>query len=114
MRITWRSGLSIALLRRHCSADRRRVRRYRRRGLIRRRMSVGRRTGHRAGAAADAVLAAFAKPSGGPLAEVTLADIGFVNGLRFANLGGHHELFVPLPQRGDVDGERSRAGARRS
>ncbi len=50
----------------------------------------------------------------GPLAEVTLADIGFVNGLRFANLGGHRELFVPLPQRGDVDGERFGAGARRS
>ena len=40
--------------------------------------------------------------SGGLLAEVTLADIGFVNGLRFANLGGHHELFVPLPQDGEV------------
>jgi len=38
----------------------------------------------------------------GPLAEVTLADIGFVNGLRFANLGGHRDLFVPLPQRSDV------------
>jgi hypothetical protein len=38
----------------------------------------------------------------GPLAEVTLADIGLINGLRFANLGGHHELFVPLPQRADV------------
>ena len=36
------------------------------------------------------------------LAEVTLADIGFANGLRFANLGGHHELFVPLPQDGEV------------
>jgi hypothetical protein len=41
-------------------------------------------------------------PPVGPLAEVTLADIGFVNGLRFANLGGHRELFVPLPQRSDV------------
>ena len=39
---------------------------------------------------------------GGLLAEVKLADIGFVNGLRFANLGGHHELFVPLPQDGEV------------
>ena len=38
----------------------------------------------------------------GPLAEVTLADIGFVNGVRFANLGGHRELFVSLPQRSDV------------
>jgi hypothetical protein len=41
------------------------------------------------------------RPSG-LLAEVTLADIGFVNGLRFANLGGHHELFVRLPQDGEV------------
>jgi cellulose synthase operon protein B len=39
---------------------------------------------------------------GDVLAAVTLADIGFVNGLRFANLGGHHEIFVPLPQDGDV------------
>src|SRR5579862_4343773 len=42
-----------------------------------------------------------ARPNG-PLAEVTLADIGFVNGVRFANLGGHRELFVPLPQRSNV------------
>ena len=42
-----------------------------------------------------------AKPSG-LLAAVTLADIGFVNGLRFGNLGGHHELYVPLPLDGDV------------
>ncbi|HUZ31913.1 MAG TPA: hypothetical protein VMV19_07395 [Xanthobacteraceae bacterium] len=33
---------------------------------------------------------------------VTLADIGFVNGLRLSNLGGHQELFVPLPQDGLV------------
>jgi hypothetical protein len=38
----------------------------------------------------------------GLMAEVTLADIGFVNGLHFANLGGHHQLFVPLPEGGDV------------
>ena len=50
------------------------------------------------------------QPSG-PLAEVTLADIGFVNGVRFANLGGHRELFVPLPQRDDVTVERPDAGA---
>jgi len=37
-----------------------------------------------------------------PLAAVTLVDIGLVNGLRFANLGGHREVFVPLPQGGDV------------
>lgn len=49
-----------------------------------------------------AAMPAPAPPPSGPLAEVTLADIGFVNGLRFANLGGHRELFVPLPQRNDV------------
>ena len=32
------------------------------------------------------------------VATVTLADIGFKNGIRFANLGGRRELFVPLPQ----------------
>jgi hypothetical protein len=37
-----------------------------------------------------------------PIAQVTLADIGFVNGVRFANLGGHREFFVPLPQSADV------------
>ena len=47
-------------------------------------------------------ISAPAPHSAGPLAEVTLADIGFVNGLRFANLGGHRELFVPLPQRSGV------------
>ena len=41
------------------------------------------------------------KPSG-LVAAVTLADIGFINGLHFANLGGHRELFVPLPQGADV------------
>jgi cellulose synthase operon protein B len=40
--------------------------------------------------------------SGGLLAEVTLAEIGFINGLRLSNLGGHQELFVPLPQDGGV------------
>ena len=38
----------------------------------------------------------------GVLAEVTLSDIGFVNGLRLANLGARRELFVPLPQDGEV------------
>jgi hypothetical protein len=33
----------------------------------------------------------------GLVAAVTLADMGFVNGLHFANLGGHRELYVPLP-----------------
>ncbi len=54
-------------------------------------------------AAAPAAEPAPAAPRpGGLLAEVTLADIGFVHGLRFANLGGHRELFVPLPQEGEV------------
>jgi cellulose synthase operon protein B len=39
---------------------------------------------------------------GAVLVGVTLADIGFANGLRFANLGGRRELFLPLPQAGDV------------
>ncbi len=34
---------------------------------------------------------------GSVLAEITLADIGFSNGLRFPNLGGHNDLFVPMP-----------------
>jgi hypothetical protein len=55
--------------------------------------------------AAPQSAAAEAEPASPPplrpgdvLAAVTLADIGYVNGLRFANLGGHQELFVPLPQ----------------
>jgi hypothetical protein len=36
------------------------------------------------------------------VAAITLADIGFSNGLRFANLGGQHELYVPLPQDSEV------------
>ena len=36
------------------------------------------------------------------VAAITLADIGFINGLRFANLGGRREVFVPLPQGNDV------------
>jgi len=38
----------------------------------------------------------------GLYAAVTLADIGFVNGFRFANLGGRREVFVPVPQNPDV------------
>src|SRR3984885_7899445 len=65
------------------------------------------RQGHAAAPPVNSVMAAPAMPApapgpSNPLAEVTLADIGFANGLRFANLGGHRELFVPLPQRGDV------------
>jgi hypothetical protein len=51
--------------------------------------------------------AAAASPAPAPksnslIAAITLADIGFANGLRFANLGGQHELYVPLPQDSDV------------
>ncbi|MGA8612244.1 MAG: hypothetical protein WB760_11095 [Xanthobacteraceae bacterium] len=51
-----------------------------------------------------AVLAAAASSpkSNSLIAAITLADIGFTNGLRFANLGGQHELYVPLPQDSDV------------
>jgi hypothetical protein len=42
-----------------------------------------------------------ARPSG-VLAEITLADTGFINGVRLANLGGRQDLFVPLPQEGEV------------
>jgi hypothetical protein len=54
---------------------------------------------------ASAVQPAVAKVEprpGGPLAAITLADIGLVNGLRLANLGGHRDVFVPLPQSADV------------
>jgi cellulose synthase operon protein B len=34
----------------------------------------------------------------GLIAQITLADIGFVDGLRFSNLGGRHDIFVPLPE----------------
>jgi cellulose synthase operon protein B len=47
------------------------------------------------------VTPAPAQPTG-LVAAITLADIGFGNGLRFANLGGHRELFVPLPQQANV------------
>jgi hypothetical protein len=62
---------------------------------------------HRPAAAQAQTAAAAAEPaaSGRPgdlLAEVTLADIGFINGLRLSNLGGHQELFVPLPQDAEV------------
>jgi hypothetical protein len=35
-------------------------------------------------------------------AAITLADIGFRTGLRFSNLGGRREVFVPLPEGRDV------------
>jgi hypothetical protein len=55
--------------------------------------------------AAPVVMAAAAvappKPAG-LVAAVTLADIGFINGLHFANLGGHRELYMPIPDDADV------------
>ena len=59
--------------------------------------------------AIPAALVATAPASSGLIAAITLADIGFVNGLRFANLGGRREIFVPVPH-GDADGERAGAG----
>jgi hypothetical protein len=50
---------------------------------------------------AAAAVAPPPKPSG-LIAAVTLADIGFVNGLHFANLGGHRELYMPIPDDADV------------
>jgi hypothetical protein len=41
-------------------------------------------------------------PSNDLITAITLADIGFANGLHFANLGGHRDLFVPLPQGADI------------
>jgi hypothetical protein len=46
--------------------------------------------------------AAVAARASGLVSAITLADVGFVNGVRFANLGGRRELFVPLPQAGEV------------
>jgi hypothetical protein len=65
-------------------------------------------TPHRAAASRTQTIAAAVEPAapavrpGELVAEVTLADIGFINGLRLSNLGGHKELFVPLPQDGEV------------
>ncbi len=43
------------------------------------------------------------RPRQGDLTSaITLADLGFRDGFRFANLGGRLEIFVPLPQGGDI------------
>jgi hypothetical protein len=42
------------------------------------------------------------QPSAPLVINVTLADIGFAAGLRFSNLGGRREIFVPLPQGADL------------
>jgi len=53
--------------------------------------------------ASQAEMPTVSKPrTNGPVAEISLGDIGFVNGIHFANLGGHRELFIPLPQDGDA------------
>jgi len=36
------------------------------------------------------------------LSSITLGDIGFKDGIRFANLGGRRDVFVPLPQGPDI------------
>lgn len=36
------------------------------------------------------------------IADVALADIGFKNGIRLANLGARREIFVPLPENADL------------
>lgn len=55
--------------------------------------------------AAFSPVAAASPPPANPnqlTASITLADIGFADGLHFANLGGHRDLFVPLPEDGEV------------
>jgi hypothetical protein len=39
---------------------------------------------------------------GAVLSAITLADVGYTDGFRLANLGGRRELFVPLPQGADI------------
>jgi hypothetical protein len=36
------------------------------------------------------------------LSSITLGDLGFKDGIRFANLGGRRDLFIPLPQGPDI------------
>ena len=36
------------------------------------------------------------------ISVTTLASLGFADGLRFANLGGRRDVFVPLPQGGEL------------
>ncbi len=47
-------------------------------------------------------LGARRAPPNSVTAVITLADIGFRTGLRFSNLGGRREVFVPLPEGGEV------------
>ena len=52
-------------------------------------------------------------PAGGLVASVTLADLGFVSGFRFSNLGGRQELFLPLPPGVDLARQRAEPVDRR-
>jgi hypothetical protein len=36
------------------------------------------------------------------LSSITLGDVGFKDGIRFANLGGRRDVFIPLPQGPDI------------
>jgi hypothetical protein len=51
-----------------------------------------------AGAPAEAVR----QRPGAILSAVTLADVGYADGFRLANLGGRRELFVPLPEGAEI------------
>jgi hypothetical protein len=53
------------------------------------------------GVSVDRLTARHAPPDG-VIAAITLADIGFRAGLRFSNLGGRQEVFVPLPEGDNV------------
>jgi cellulose synthase operon protein B len=53
--------------------------------------------------AQTAVPAAAARPATSSfISLITLADIGIGGGIRFANLGGRREIFIPLPQGADI------------
>jgi hypothetical protein len=51
---------------------------------------------------APAEAAAAPLPPGSLVSVTTLANLGFADGLRFANLAGRRDVFVPLPQGGDI------------
>jgi hypothetical protein len=65
-------------------------------------LKISRRVPVRQTAAAEEAPPAPPPQPSGIAAAITLADVGFVDGLHFANLGGHRELYVPLPEAGDV------------
>src|SRR5262245_54024447 len=41
-------------------------------------------------------------PAGSLVTTISLTDLGFISGLRFSNLGGRREIFVPWPQGADI------------